>query len=78
MKLGIIIILILIVITWAPWLDDNVLRDKIINSGIAKQDGTINAQGEALCNYEVKMFPFGRLMTSCEGNHFVTFWGLIL
>ena len=33
--------------------------------------------GILVCDYEVRWFPFGRIVGSCEGMYFVTFWGEI-
>lgn len=78
MKFIIVIAITFLVLTWAPWLDDMTLLDNIYNSDLPRKDQTVDSYGNRVCNYSVKMFPLGRLITSCEGSHYVTFWGYIL
>jgi len=73
-----VITLLLILIAWAPWLDDKAIHDKVFQER-AHIDGTIDKQtGELICDYNVGLFPFGRYVASCEGGYFVTFWGQML
>ncbi|MFH1239791.1 MAG: hypothetical protein V1672_01115 [Candidatus Diapherotrites archaeon] len=70
--------LLLILFTWAPWLDDQAIQDKVFQER-AHIDGTIDKQtGKLICDYKVGWFPFGRYVASCEGGYFVTFWGQML
>lgn len=34
--------------------------------------------GILVCDYKVVWFPFGRLVVSCEGGYYVTFFGKII
>ncbi len=34
--------------------------------------------GVLICDYKVHWFPFGRVVVSCEGAYYVTFWGQII
>ena len=59
-------------------MDNQSVHDRVLEEK-ARIDGTINGQtDELICDYNVMWFPFGRYVTSCEGSHFVTFWGKIL
>lgn len=72
------IALFLILLAWAPWLDNQAIHDKVFQKR-AQIDGTIDKQtGELICDYKVTWFPFGRYVASCEGGYFVTFWGRML
>ena len=70
-------ILICIILTWAPWLNDQDIHDRVLKEW-GRQDGTIDIKGKQVCDYEVSRFFLGRLVTSCEGGYYVTFWGQIL
>jgi hypothetical protein len=71
-------LLILFLLAWAPWLDNQALHDRIMQEK-ARIDGTIDKQtGELICDYNVTWFPFGRWVASCEGGYFVTFSGQII
>ncbi|HZJ41942.1 MAG TPA: hypothetical protein VFD51_02920 [Patescibacteria group bacterium] len=73
-----IIFIVIIVLTWAPWLDNQSLHDEVFQKRAAI-DGTINKYtGELICDYNVMWAPFGRLVASCEGGYYATFWGNIL
>jgi len=50
--------------TLQKWIEDS--RRKGVENGIL------------ICDYEVRWFPFGRIVGSCEGAYLVTFWGQIL
>ena len=52
---------------------DNETLQKLIED--SKRKGVEN--GILICDYEVRWFPFGRIVGSCEGMYFVTFWGQI-
>ena len=70
-----ILLLFLLLLAWAPWLDNKEIHDKVFQER-ARIDGTIDKQtGELICDYKVGWFPFGRDAASCEGSYFVTFWG---
>lgn len=65
-------------LAWAPWMNHQTIHDKVFNER-ARIDGTFDKQtGELICDYNVMWIPFGRLVASCEGGYFVTFWGKIL
>lgn len=71
-------LLILFLLAWAPWLDNQALHDRIMQEK-ARIDGTIDKQtGELICDYNVMWTPFGRWVASCEGGYFVTFSGQII
>ena len=68
------IALFLLLLAWAPWLDNQAIHDKVFRER-AHLDGTIDKQtGELICDYNVMWFPFGRYVASCEGADFVWFW----
>ena len=73
----VIIITIIAVLAWAPWLNNQELHDKVFEER-AGVDGTIDKDGNLICDYNVNWFPFGRYIASCEGGYFATFWGKIL
>ena len=52
---------------------DNETLQKLIED--SRRKGVEN--GILICDYEVRWFPFGRIVRSCEGIYFVTFWGQI-
>jgi len=68
---------IVVMLAWAPWLNNQGLHDKVFEER-AEVDGTIDKDGNLICDYNVNWFPFGRYIASCEGGYFVTFWGKIL
>lgn len=71
-------LLILSLLAWAPWLNDQAIHDRVFQER-AHIDGTIDREtGELFCDYNVMWFPFGRWVASCEGGYFVTFWGKII
>ena len=72
-----IIIAVIAVLAWAPWLNNQSLHDKVFEER-AEFDGTIDKDGNLNCDYNVNWFPFGRYIASCEGGYFATFWGKIL
>ena len=72
------IVLLLLLLAWAPWLDDQAIRDKVFQER-AHIDGTIDKEtGKIICDYNVEWFPFGRYVASCEGGYFIPFWGQML
>ena len=72
------IIILIIIVAWAPWLDNQSLHDKVFEER-AEIDGTIDKYtGELICDYNVMWAPFGRWVASCEGGYYVTPWGNIL
>lgn len=73
----IFLVVAVIVLTWAPWLNNQNLHDKVFEEK-AKIDGTIGKKGDLICDYNVGWAPFGRWVASCEGGYYVTFWGKIL
>ncbi len=73
----IVILLILFVLAWAPWMNNQAIHDKIFQEK-ALVDGTIDRNtGELICDYNVMWFPFGRYVASCEGGYFVAFYGIV-
>jgi hypothetical protein len=79
------IVLILLLFVWAPWMDNQAIHDKVFQEKahkdgtmgwITKPDGT--RVYTLLCPYNVRWRPFGRIVVSCEGGYFVTFWGKII
>lgn len=70
-------LLILMLLAWAPWLDDQAIHDRVILEK-ARMDGTIDQNGNLICDYNVVWVPFGRWVASCEGGYFITFYGEIL
>ena len=81
----IFILLFLFLLVWAPWMDDQVIHDKVFQEK-AHIDGTMGwitqpdgkSEYTLICDYSVRWVPFGRWVASCEGCYFVTFWGKIL
>lgn len=70
-----LLLLILLILAWAPWLDDSAIHDSILRERGAI-DGTIDRDtGELICDYNVMWVPFGRWAASCEGGYFVSFLG---
>jgi cell division protein FtsW (lipid II flippase) len=68
-------VMAIFILSWAPWIDDKAIYDKVLKQR-GKMDGTIdNHTGELVCDYEVMWAPFGRWVASCEGGYFVTFFG---
>ena len=71
-------LLILFLLAWAPWMDNQAIHDRVFQER-ARIDGTINKQtGELICDYNVMWAPFGRWAASCEGGYFVTLLGQII
>lgn len=69
---------VIFILTWAPWLDNETVKDKIL-SEYGKIDGSLDkSTGEIICDYNVMYAPLGRWVASCEGGYFVAFWGTIL
>lgn len=67
---AIIAIVILAVLTWAPWMDEQkIITDTYFQR--ANMDGTAKAQ----CGYTAVTVPLGRWITSCESGYYITFWG---
>jgi len=77
--------LISFILTWAPWLDDEEIHDRVFREK-AHKDGTYGwviypngtKQYELICDYKLSYFPYGRWVGSCEGAYYVTFWGQII
>jgi len=84
-RVFILILLVLMGLAWAPWMDDQAIHDRVFQEK-AHHDGTmgwvIHPNGTQeytlICDYKVMWVPFGRWVASCEGGYFVTFWGKIL
>ncbi len=78
-------LIVLFLLAWAPWLNEKEIHDRVFQEK-AHKDGTMGwviypdgtKEYELICDYKVSWFPFGRIVGSCEGIHFVTFWGQIL
>ncbi len=69
------IALFLLLLAWAPWLDNQAIHDKVFQER-ANIDGTIDKQtGELICDYKVMWAPFGRYVASCEGGYYVNLFG---
>jgi hypothetical protein len=78
-RLSIIVLLfVLLLFSWAPWMNSKELSERVLKEkGLI--DGTIDKKmGRIVCDYKVSWVPFGRLVGSCEGIYFVTFYGKIL
>ena len=79
------IVLILLLLVWAPWMDNQAIHDRVFKEK-ADKDGTLgwvtqpdgSREYKLICDYNVMWFPFGRYVASCEGGYFVTFWGKII
>ena len=79
------IVLILLLLVWAPWMDNHAIHDRVFKEK-AHKDGTLGwviqpdgtREYTLICDYNVMWFPFGRWVASCEGSYFVTFWGKII
>lgn len=71
------ILLIILLFAWAPWLDNKIIHDDVLKTR-GKIDGTIDKNGNLVCDYDVWWFPFGRSVASCEGGYYVTFYGQVL
>ncbi|MFH0835120.1 MAG: hypothetical protein V1881_02160 [Candidatus Micrarchaeota archaeon] len=71
----VLVFLFLILLAWAPWMDEKALHDRIFaEHGLT--DGSVNKQtGELVCDYDVSWLPFGRYIGSCEAGYYVTFYG---
>ena len=79
------IVLILLLLVWAPWMDNQAIHDRVFKEK-AHKDGTMGwviqpdgtSEYTLICDYNVMWFPFGRWVASCEGSYFVIFWGKII
>ncbi len=72
----ILIFLLFLVLLLAPWLNDKKLHDRILEQK-GRIDGTIDKNGDLLCDYKVGWWPFGRYVASCEGGYDIFFWNKI-
>ena len=80
-----ILIIVLFLLLWAPWMDAQTVHDKVFQER-AHKDGTMawvvypdgTREYALICDYNVKWFPFGRVVANCEAMYFVTFWGKII
>jgi hypothetical protein len=68
---------VLLMLVVAPWMDSQAVHDLVLEEK-GRKDGTIDSEGNLICDYNVMWVPFGRVALSCEGGWFVTFWGWIL
>ena len=74
-------LLALLLLAWAPWLDDHAIHDRVFQEK-AHKDGTMGwliqpdgtREYTMICDYTVVWCPFGRWVASCEGGYYVTFW----
>jgi len=74
----VVLLALFLLLAWAPWMNNRAIHDRVSNER-AKIDGTLNREtGELMCDYNVMWFPFGRLVVSCEGGYFITFWGKLV
>jgi hypothetical protein len=79
-----LILTLLFLIAWAPWMDDQAVHDRVFRAK-ANIDGTMGGvtypngtkRYQLICDYKVSWIPFGRWVASCEGGYYVTFWGKI-
>jgi hypothetical protein len=77
--------LFVLLLAWAPWLDDEKIHDRVLEEK-ARIDGTMGwvtypngtKRYELICDYKVRWLPFGRWGASCEGGYYVTFWNKII
>ncbi|MBI5553554.1 MAG: hypothetical protein HY917_02325 [Candidatus Diapherotrites archaeon] len=68
------VLLLLLILAWAPWMNDSVIRDKVLLER-GNADGIVTAR----CDYSVSFrIPFGMYVASCEAGYFVTFYGKII
>jgi hypothetical protein len=74
--IGLVVALVFI-LAWSPWLDSVDLRSYVL-SAKGRIDGSLDKDGNLVCDYAVNWLPFGRMVTSCEGSYFVTFFGAIV
>ena len=80
-----VLIIILFFLLWAPWMDAQAVHDKVFQER-AHKDGTMawvtysdgTREYTLICDYNVRWFPFGRVVANCEAMYFVTFWGKII
>ncbi len=72
-----LLLILLSILIWAPWLNNEKLHDKVLQEK-GKVDGTINKNRELICDYSISWLPFGRYVTSCEAGYFITFYGAII
>jgi len=70
-------LLVLALLVLAPWMDSQAAHDMVLEQR-GHVDGTIDSEGNMICDYNVMWVPFGRIVASCEGGWFVTFYGGIL
>lgn len=70
------IIIIVVFLTWAPWINNQSVHDWALQNW-GKIDGTIDKNGNLVCDYKVMWMPFGRYLASCEGGYYRPFWRLI-
>ncbi|MFH0836067.1 MAG: hypothetical protein V1834_02785 [Candidatus Micrarchaeota archaeon] len=73
-KLIAVAFLILFLFFWAPWLNDQQIHDRVLSEK-GRLDGTIDPDGNLVCDYDVHWIPFGREAASCESLYWIGFWG---
>jgi hypothetical protein len=65
--------IVFLLLAWAPWIDGQEIHDRLLREEAHKegtmgwvihQDGTI--EYTLICDYEVRWFPLGRWVASCE------------
>lgn len=64
---------IILVLAWAPWMDDEKTKEKVLS---AHPD--LRGMFQECPEPYVIWFPFGRWVGNCEGGWIITFWGRIL
>jgi hypothetical protein len=77
--------LFVLLFAWSPWLNDEEIHDRVFQEK-AHIDGTMGWVNypngtrtyTQICDYQVRWFPFGRWVASCEGGYYVTFWNQII
>ena len=80
---NLIIILLLSIVAlallfWSPWLKNEYVYNKVFKEKAVKDKMIDTKTGELWCDYHIIWVPFGRLISSCESNHFMIFWGKVL
>lgn len=77
-----LVILIILVLAWAPWVTDNYAIDKVTKK-LGGPDAKFNYLGESKSTKDIpksiKWFPFGKLVYfPSEAVWFITFYGDII
>lgn len=71
-----LLLLLAAFLTWMPWLNNKSIRNMVtLENG--RNDGSVDENGQIICDYKVTIAPLGRWVASCEGGYYVSFWGKI-